>query len=276
MRVIFSKPSDPAENMATDEALFLSLGKGLAKGFLRLYSWSPPSLSFGYFQKIEEIIDLKFLKNSSLGAVRRMTGGRMVFHSKEITFSIGLPLSSIKLPDSGETSFLARFREIMKPFMASLSELGLFPSFGKIRQGNDKSKIYCFSTSAGHSVFLGEKKLIGAAGSVKGNFILVHGSIPISKTTLPREIFLKPPSEKPLALTAALNEFLSPSEILGLPKRIAKNFESFFKEAIEISEVSPSEQKIISFLVEEKYKNLFWNKLDLDFESKLQKLFETF
>ena len=57
---------------------------------LRLYYFSPPALSLGFFQKDEETRESIILKakNKHYDIVRRPTGGRAVLHKNEITYCV--------------------------------------------------------------------------------------------------------------------------------------------------------------------------------------------
>ena len=48
---------DAAYNMAVDEALLLSHEAGQSPPTLRVYTWSTPTLSFGYAQNAEKEVD---------------------------------------------------------------------------------------------------------------------------------------------------------------------------------------------------------------------------
>ncbi|RMD57325.1 MAG: hypothetical protein D6828_03920, partial [Nitrospirae bacterium] len=54
-RIIESAPSQADFNMALDEAISLSVRKGLSPPTIRFYRWDKTSVTVGYFQKIEEI-----------------------------------------------------------------------------------------------------------------------------------------------------------------------------------------------------------------------------
>ena len=77
---------DHAFNMALDEAL-LECVPELQRPVLRFYGWSQPTASFGYFQKIAEIERITHLRP----LVRRPTGGGLVLHDADWTYSVIIP-----------------------------------------------------------------------------------------------------------------------------------------------------------------------------------------
>ena len=79
-------PGDPARNMAVDEVL-LEAAPALGKPVLRFYSWTDPAATFGYFQKFSEIERVTHLRP----LVRRPTGGGLVPHDADWTYSLAFP-----------------------------------------------------------------------------------------------------------------------------------------------------------------------------------------
>lgn len=78
--------------MAMDEALLYSVVLG-ATPILRLYVFSRPTVTVGYFQKISEVVDLDYASREGIDVVRRPTGGGAVYHDPhgEITYSVVIP-----------------------------------------------------------------------------------------------------------------------------------------------------------------------------------------
>jgi len=72
-----------ALNMAIDETL-LEIASAPT---IRFYRWNHPALSFGYFGKFDDVADQKDERE----IVRRWTGGGIVFHGEDLTYSIVIP-----------------------------------------------------------------------------------------------------------------------------------------------------------------------------------------
>jgi lipoate-protein ligase A len=81
-----SGPGPADYNMALDEAL-LEAATRLEKPVLRFYGWTQHAASFGYFQKYEEVARLTALRP----LVRRPTGGGLVPHDADWTYSLVFP-----------------------------------------------------------------------------------------------------------------------------------------------------------------------------------------
>src|ERR1051325_8399290 len=76
----------PADNMAWDEALLHSVAR-LGLPVLRFYGWTQPAASFGYFQRIAQVENWTLLRP----LVRRPTGGGLVPHDADWTYSLVFP-----------------------------------------------------------------------------------------------------------------------------------------------------------------------------------------
>ena len=76
----------PAYNMALDEALLAHAAR-LGRPVLRCYGWTEPAATFGYFQKFAEVAQATPLRP----LVRRPTGGGIVPHAADWTYSVTFP-----------------------------------------------------------------------------------------------------------------------------------------------------------------------------------------
>jgi len=92
IRLLSSQALPGALNMGTDEAILNAVAEGRAAPTLRLYRWSPPCVTIGYFQSMEAEVDLTACAAARVDAVRRLTGGGAVYHDEEITYSLVVPL----------------------------------------------------------------------------------------------------------------------------------------------------------------------------------------
>src|SRR6266487_4451755 len=78
-------PHSAAMNMAIDEALL----EYAANPVVRFYRWQSPALSFGYFGRFSDVVSYQRERD----LVRRWTGGGIVFHGNDLTYSIVIPAS---------------------------------------------------------------------------------------------------------------------------------------------------------------------------------------
>ena len=228
---VFSDPENgPSWNMAVDELLFQSLYSGFGSPFVRFYRWKPWSLSFGLFQKITRMVDLKLAVSAGIGLVRRMSGGKAVFHGEEVTFSAGFPISVLECHTGGKRSFLELFRVVLTPLINALRGLGFdvrFSSEVEVSRG-DPVSVHCYSAAVGHSVYLGNQKLIGAAGIMKEGCLFVHGSIPLGRSKVPEGVFIGERASRRVPDMAVLSKIPGHSFLEVIPEVSAEAFGLFF------------------------------------------------
>ncbi|MBF0498759.1 MAG: lipoate--protein ligase family protein [Candidatus Riflebacteria bacterium] len=233
-------------------------------GWLRFYRWAPPTLSFGYFQRPERSIALEMLNEAGICLVRRSSGGKMVFHADELTFSMGLP---IKIISDKKAPFIDLFRKMMQPLVYGLSDLGLEAAFATLESGSESvrrhgtDRLHCYAAPAGHSVMLAGKKLIGAAGNLREGVLSIHGSIPIWPSQPPIDVFFNPEEAKCDVETAFLGKFISVSRIPELIHAVATRFAEAFNLTLTIRGcLTPAEKMAAELLACERYSDVFWPK----------------
>ncbi|HRI12418.1 MAG TPA: lipoate--protein ligase family protein [Verrucomicrobiota bacterium] len=81
-----SGPGQPALNMAWDEALLEEIAR-IGFPVLRTYSWAQPAATFGYFQKYDDVARFTAVRP----LLRRPTGGGLVPHENDWTYSVVIP-----------------------------------------------------------------------------------------------------------------------------------------------------------------------------------------
>ena len=85
--IVDSAPSTGRFNMAMDAAL-LALGEQCERSVVRIYQWSEPTVTLGYFQNGTSSEESPF---PQLPCVRRLTGGGAILHDRELTYSCVVP-----------------------------------------------------------------------------------------------------------------------------------------------------------------------------------------
>jgi len=199
IRIIFDGARTAEFNMACDESFLIRLSEGLASPTLRFYAWEKPTVSYGYFQDPEKIIDFNRLKEYGFTSVRRPTGGRAVLHWKEVTFCITIPTDGESLQEIFKNIHLGLCEGLKKigipaevvPYRTSPSDFESTPQAdGKNRTAS------CFASPSRFELSINGKKAAGTAQKQLKGFLLAHGSIPIKSTY--RELFdvLKFPDEE--------------------------------------------------------------------------------
>ncbi|WP_438453589.1 lipoate--protein ligase family protein [Staphylococcus pseudintermedius] len=169
----------PYYNMALDEALLNFVSRGEIDPVVRFYTWNPPTLSIGYFQRLSKEIDIEKVKEKGYGLVRRQTGGRGVLHDKELTYSVIVPEAH---PDMPQTVTEA-YRVISGGLLEGFKSLGFDAHFAVPRSKEDREKLkqprssVCFDAPSWYELVVEGKKIAGSAQTRQKGVILQHGSI---------------------------------------------------------------------------------------------------
>jgi len=139
------------------------------------FTWEPPAISIGYFQSLEEEVDLDVCKKFGVDYVRRMTGGGAVFHDKELTYSIVIPEAHSQIPNN----IMKSYSRICGALIKGLKQLGIESRYAPI---ND--------------IITDGKKISGNAQTRKAKTVLQHGTILMDVDVEKMFSLLKVPNEK--------------------------------------------------------------------------------
>ncbi len=176
-----------AMNMAIDEALLDSV----AIPSIRFYRWRSPALSFGYFGKFTDVAD--YLGQRDL--VRRWTGGGIVFHGEDLTYSIAVPPSDPVFSESSRSIYEKIHRALAGALVANGEHVELAPVAGVVDAGAAKlakgtgvsdpgyniDRGYgCFANPVRADVMLNGRKIAGAAQRRTRRGLLQQGSIQLA------------------------------------------------------------------------------------------------
>ncbi len=172
MKFIPYEVNTGSKNMQLDSQLLdFAIAKELKEPILRLYGWSPACVSLGRNQK-DDFIDYALLHKKKIDAIRRITGGRAIFHDDEITYSYITPAEILPHGENVNSSY----KDISQILIDRFSKLGIELEFGGTKKSVHNVD-YCMLVSTGADLCYKGKKLIGSAQFRKGGYILQHGSI---------------------------------------------------------------------------------------------------
>ncbi|MDO8428912.1 MAG: biotin/lipoate A/B protein ligase family protein [Candidatus Diapherotrites archaeon] len=174
-RVVKLEEHSAELNMAIDEAVCEFVANGKSKATIRFYKWKPSAVSIGYFQSLEDEVDVRLCKDLGFDFVRRRTGGGAVYHDAkgEITYSVIAPE---KIFPKGITE---SYHVICGWIVDSLNELGITAEFKPI---ND--------------IITHGKKISGNAQTRRNGVLLQHGTILYDLDVETMFRLLKVPKEK--------------------------------------------------------------------------------
>jgi lipoate-protein ligase A len=168
--LINSDKCDAAFNMALDEAL-LEAASRLGSPVLRFYGWSAPAASFGYFQKYSSVELATLLRP----LVRRPTGGGIVPHDADWTYSFAVPPGH-EWHSLAATDSYRRIHEWIRDAFARLRiQTSLAPD--KKSTGRPDLPGECFTGHEKFDLLWHGKKIAGAAQRRNKLGLLIQGSV---------------------------------------------------------------------------------------------------
>lgn len=161
-----SGAGEPAFNMALDEALLEAVAR-FGRPVLRFYGWGQPAASFGYFQKFEEVRQLTPLRP----LIRRPTGGGIVPHDADWTYSLAFPPKHLWYGFPARESYRRIHLWIQLAFATLDLETALAPVSVKSQPGQ------CFVGHEESDLLWGGRKIAGAAQRRRKDGLLIQGSV---------------------------------------------------------------------------------------------------
>ncbi|MBI2085362.1 MAG: lipoate--protein ligase family protein [Candidatus Aenigmarchaeota archaeon] len=242
-RVIPLQTNNAYMNMALDEAICQFVASGESQPTIRFYTWTPSAVSIGYFQSLNDEVDVNVAKQLGVDIVRRRTGGGAVYHDTkgEITYSVIAPESM--MPKGIRESY----QLICGWIIESLKKIGIESEFKPI---ND--------------IITNGKKISGNAQTRRNGVLLQHGTLLYDLDVRTMFTLLKVPKEK-----------ISDKMIQSVEERVTKvlNFGNFSMQDVynamlegftkdkeySIGSLSSEELELSKKLSKERYKAEEWN-----------------
>jgi lipoyl(octanoyl) transferase len=166
-----SGKGEAASNMALDEALLEAVSR-LQAPVLRFYGWTEPAATFGYFQKYSSVERATLLRP----LVRRPTGGGIVPHDADWTYSFAVPPGHEWHSLAAIESYRRIHEWIQHAFAKLKVPTELAPS-QKAASDNPDIPGECFTGHEKFDLLWHGKKIAGAAQRRNKLGLLIQGSI---------------------------------------------------------------------------------------------------
>lgn len=198
------------------EALESQRGQG-ALPTMRLYRWAEPTLSYGRLQS-NETAQAMARAVGARAVVQRPTGGGMVFHEADLSFSVVWRRDHSGLPPCIKNVYRLFHEAIASEFREKGMDVSLHPSDG-LRRSLPGS---CYQEFSQDDILWGGQKLVGGALRVTSWGRLYQGNLkmsPIRDNGSWDERIIHAFASKVFLLTpgAALTTLLSTSESCEFP-----------------------------------------------------------
>lgn len=264
-RLYLSPPALGAWNMAVDESILEHVGRGEAPPTLRLYSWKPACLSLGRSQPFSDANQAK-LEAEGWHLVRRITGGRAILHTNEITYAVIAPEDNPHV----RGSVLESYQHLAQALLATLENLGAKAKMHGEKASLDAQKnALCFENPSAYEITVDGKKIIGSAQARQKGGVLQHGSLPLTGNLVRVTEALTYPSAESRQLAAemlgsrasTLESAVGRAVAWGAAsKSFVRAFESVLGIELKREELSISEIMRVADLVKEKYAHPDWTE----------------
>lgn len=264
-RYLVTPPARGAWNMAVDEAILETAGRGESLPTLRLYDWAPACLSLGYAQSYKDV-DVERLRAEGWDVVRRATGGRAILHVDELTYSVTAP------PDEPRVagSVLESYHRLAVALISAVRALGLPVEMEEnaAPAGSAKGPV-CFEVPSAYEIVVAGKKLIGSAQARKKEGVLQHGTLPLhgDLTRITRTLVFPDELARSAAAQKLLTRATTAETVSGrviawdeAAQAFLQAFETKLGLKLVAGELTPAESARAEELVQKKYDHPAWTE----------------
>lgn len=262
-RLLITPPARGAWNMALDEAILEHIGRGESLPTLRLYAWTPACLSLGHAQPFADV-DMARLTSHGWEVVRRLTGGRAILHTDELTYSVIAPANEPRV----EGSVLESYNRLAQALLLAVKSLDVPVEMKEGKANNDATpNPVCFEVPSTYEITVNGKKLIGSAQARKREGVLQHGSLPLTGdlSRICQTLAFENESARENAAKRLLERATTVESALGreinwetAAQAFVRAFEAQLGLSLEKGELSESESRRTDELVKEKYDHPSW------------------
>ncbi len=149
--------------MAIDEALLDAIDGPV----LRVYRWARPAVSFGYFERWKPVQ----AAHPDREAVRRWTGGGVVLHGDDFTYSLLLPPGGVPIMEGAAGSY----KIIHHALCQALQDIKI--NAEPAPTSAEKLSQACFENPVRYDVLVDGRKVAGAAQRRSRKGLIHQGSI---------------------------------------------------------------------------------------------------
>jgi len=232
-RLVDSDLVTPERSAACDEAMMMARHQRIVPNTLHLYRRDGPTVSLGYFEKLEEAVELEVVRRRGIQLVRRVSGGSAIYTDPgQIIYAVILDKESV--PESPNETF----EQVCKGVIKALDLLGLK---GEFKPVND--------------ILVNKRKISGSAQTRKWDVMLQHGTLMIDTDfDLMFEVLRGKKKVRPKDTVTSLAKEMGETPSMERVKRaLVDGFSSAFQVEIHKGALTHFEQRKIDELIEEKY-----------------------
>ena len=161
------------ENMALDEYLYTHIEEPI----LRFYAFKEPSITIGYNQRYVKSCNTKFVENENIPITRRITGGRTVLHSGDLTYSFSSSYHAFKnILNSSNNNLSQRYKVLSDAFVNGFKYAGIDVQVNSHKTDTPYTE-NCFSSTSLYEITLNGEKILGSAQTFLKDRFMQQGTI---------------------------------------------------------------------------------------------------
>ena len=251
--------------MALDEAILVGVGLGKSPPTLRLYSWSPACLSLGQAQSYSDV-DLARLQSRGWDIVRRVTGGRAILHTDELTYSVITPHTETIIAGT----VLESYQRLAQALLWAVRAMEVRVEIQTMQAANQTTPLpICFEVPSSYEITVDGKKLIGSAQARRKEGVLQHGSLPLhgDLTRICQVLRFEREAERAETAKRLLEKATTVESVLGRElswEEVSQAFRQGFEVQLGVDfvpeSVSRDEEERAQQLMAEKYTHPVWTQ----------------
>lgn len=141
------------------------LEEGVTHPFLRFYEWSSDAITYGYFIKPDS-----WLRTLPQNIARRPTGGGLIFHENDFSFTLALPLTCSLVNLTAVERYKMINSQVVDAIRVILPDCNLLLQSASIHGVIDE---LCMANPTHYDILLGSKK-VGGAAQRKNKRCMIH------------------------------------------------------------------------------------------------------
>ncbi|MEM0449406.1 MAG: biotin/lipoate A/B protein ligase family protein [Methanomassiliicoccales archaeon] len=234
-RLVDSDLCDPWRSVACDEAMLMARQRRLVPNTLHLYRRDRPTVSLGYFERAEEVLDMEAVRQHDVQVVRRASGGSAIYTDQgQIIYAVVLDEESV--PHSPNETFAL----VCSGVIRGLERLGVKAEFKPI---ND--------------ILVNKRKISGSAQLRRAGVVLQHGTLLVSTDldVMFKVLRMRKKGRSKDSITTLERELGEIPPLDKVKTALIQGFSEVFKVNILRGVLTHFEERMIKELVSSKYNN---------------------
>lgn len=249
-RLLDTGTSTAQWNMAVDEALLVTFAQGDLP-IIRLYGWEN-ALSLGRFSNVSKSLDLQNMQAHTVEYVRRISGGGVLVHGGDLSYTLIIPRDWLK-----DIGVKESYRYLCQFLITLYKKMGYTAKFAADLDYNETKSDVCLAGIESYDLVIEGKKMGGNAQRYTHTALFQHGSIPMRiDDSYFKPFFLEDCGLETAASLQRLGIVISYEKLCDL---VQEAFCETFECTLLPDTMSVYEEEKVTDLYAHKYTQAHWN-----------------